>query len=282
MFDGHTMTDGELLQSEPVDHEFSPPPLIHMKRVISMPRLLQCFAFLATAIMATTVAADNIIDEHLKAVGGAENLAKIKTIQREGKVSLTGPFGAFEGALSEAYDLADSKGHRLMDLAIFRIESAWTGDAGWQDGPPNGIRDMNAEELAMAKMNGAASLVAALAKEHGAEGFEAPTDETFNEQECAYVKVKESPLALYINKETKLLEGLSVDGKVTITFDDYQEIDGVQFAKKATTNIAEPPITLVNEYEETKLNEELDESIFAKPELAVEEEEEEEEAAATP
>jgi hypothetical protein len=230
-----------------------------------MTRYFHFLALVAATVFANTVSADHIVDEHIKAVGGADALAKVKTLERSGTVALTGPFGAFQGSISEEYDIAGSKGHRVMDLAIFVIESAFTGDEGWQDGPPEGLRDMSKEELGLAKMNGSASLVASIKSEFGMAAFNEPADEKFNEKDCVKLTVKESPLELYINKETKLLEGIVVD-VVTITLEDYKEFDGIQLAQKSTMNVSAQDITIVTEYEETKLNSELDESVFAKPE----------------
>jgi hypothetical protein len=231
-----------------------------------MTRYFHFLALVAATVFANTVSADHIVDEHIKAVGGADALAKVKTLERSGTVALTGPFGEFQGSISEEYDIAGPKGHRVMDLAIFVIESAFTGDEGWQDGPPEGLRDMSKEELGLAKMNGSASLVASIKSEFGMAAFNEPADEKFNEKDCVKLTVKESPLELYINKETKLLEGIGVAELMTITLEDYKEFDGIQFAQKSTTNVSAQDITIVNEYEETKLNGELDESIFAKPE----------------
>ncbi len=233
-----------------------------------MSRVIQCLAFLATATIAASANAENIIDEHIKAVGGADAIAKVKTVERSGNVSLTGPFGAFQGSLTEEFDVAGSKGHRVMDLGIFRIESGWAGDTGWQDVPQQGLKDMSEDELGFAKINGSASVVASIKQQYGLAAFNEPTDEKFNEQDCAKVTVKETPLELFFNKETKLLEGISVKDLTTTTFEDYEEVEGIQFAKKGTTKILQGDITIVNEYEETKLNGELDDTVFAKPEVA--------------
>lgn len=235
-----------------------------------MSRIFQCLVVLATASFATATYADHIIDEHIKAMGGTDNIAKVKSIERSGNVSLTGPFGAFQGSMETTLDVEGKRGHQVMDLAIFRIESAWTGDEGWQDGPPNGLRDMTEEEISRTKMNGSACIAASIKEEYGMAAFNEPTDEKFNEKDCAKVTVKESPLELYINKETKLLEGIGIKDTLTVTMEDYKAIDGVQFPGKATTRVAQPEITIVNEFEETKLNGELDDAIFAKPEPAEE------------
>ncbi len=235
-----------------------------------MSRCFQYLAVLATFAFAGVATAENIIDEHIKAVGGADNIAKIKTLQKSGKVSLTGPFGQFEGSISESYDLAGSKGHRLMDLAIFVIESAWTGEEGWQDGPPEGLRDMRDEELGMAKMNASADLVASVKQEFGMAAFQEPTDVKFNDKDCVEVKITDSPLTVYINKETKLLEGLSAADAVKFVFDEYKAIDGVQFAHKATMLVEAQNIEIVNTFEKIEPNAKLDETLYAKPEGAEE------------
>ncbi len=231
-----------------------------------MSRCFQSLAVLATLAFAGAANAENIIDEHIKAVGGADNIAKIKTLQKTGKVRLTGPFGQFEGSISESYDIAGSKGHRLMDLAVFLIESAWTEEGGWQDGPPEGLRDMREDELGMAKMNASADLIAGLKQQYGMAAFEAPKEAKFNDKDCVEIKIVESPLTLYLNKETKLLEGLKASEALQFVFDDYKAIDGVQMAHKSTMKVEAQDIEIVNQFEKIEPNAELDETKFAKPE----------------
>jgi hypothetical protein len=242
-----------------------------------MSRNFQSLAVLAVFAFAGFANAENIIDEHIKAVGGADNIAKIKTLNKTGKVALTGPFGQFEGSMSESYDIAGDKGHRLMDLGIFVIESAWTDESGWQDGPPEGLRDMREDELGMAKMNAAASLVASVKNEYGMAAFKEPTDTKFNDKDCVEVKIVDSPLTVYINKETKLMEGLAASDAVQLMFEDYKAIDDVQFAHKVTTKVEAQNIEIINEFEKIEPNAKLDETLFAKP--VVEEEPAEEPAA---
>jgi len=230
-----------------------------------MSRNFQYLAVVAMVAFSTTVNAEPIVDQHIKAVGGADKIAKIKTMERSGKVSLTGPFGEFEGTLNEAYDVAGSKGHRVMDLVIFRLESGWTSEEGWQEGPQDGLRDMTEQELGLAKMNGAASIIARIKQEFGIEAFKETGDKKFNDKDCVQLTVAENPLEFYINKETKLLEGISVPDLLEMTFEDYQAIDGVQFAQKVTTDVSARDITVVNEYESTELNGEIDETKFTKP-----------------
>ncbi len=241
-----------------------------------MSRIFHCLAFIAAATLTTVVNAEHIVDEHIKAVGGADKIAKVKTIHRSGKVSMDSPFGAFQGSVEESCDVAGEGGHRLTDVAIFVMESGWSDKQGWQDVPQQGIRDMTEQELGMAKMNASVDILASIKKAHGLEVFGEPADKQFNDKDCIELTatIQKRPLKFYLNKETKLLEGIEIykaddseELMLTNYFEDYKPVDGIQFANKATTKVATPAITIVNEFETTELNGELDTSLFAKPEV---------------
>ena len=243
-----------------------------------MSRYFHCLAFLATVTISTIANAEPIFDQHIKAVGGADKIATIKTIQRSGTVSLVSLLGTLDGSLSEAYDVAGSKGHRIMDLFIFRIESGWIGDEGWQNGPFEGLRNMDEGELAMAKLDGGASILSNIKKTHGMAAFKEPADKSFNGKDCVLlaISVQEARLEFYIDKDTKLLEGMQIYDtggpetlKVAITFENYKAVDGIQFAQKVTTDVPEQEVTIVKIFNATELNDNLDDTKFAKPEPAM-------------
>ena len=232
-----------------------------------MSRIISALTILAATLIPSILSAEHIVDEHIKAVGGAEKIAAVKTIQRSGQVKVSGGFGEFQGTVTESTDVAGSKGYQLIDVVIAQIESGWSEKAGWRIAPQQGVTDMSEEELRMSQLNGGISAVASVKKMLGMKAFGEPKDETFNDQDCVQVEVIDTPLVLYINKETKMLAGIEAGERATFTFEDYKDVDGIQFPQKVTTEAGGQGVTIVNDYEQTELNGELDESLFEKPEL---------------
>ncbi len=250
---------------------------INHSEVPRMSKMFHFLALVAAATFTTAVNAEHIVDEHIKAIGGADAIANVKTLKRSGTVAMESPFGAFQGSIEESCDIAGEGGHRLLDVAIFVMESGWSEGKGWQDVPQQGMKDMSEQELAMAKMNASVSILASIKKAYGMEVFGEPADKQFNEKDCIELTatIDKRPLKFYLNKETKLLEGIEIykgedseELMLTNYFEDYKTVDGIQMANKSTTKIAQPPITIVNEFATTEVNGELDKTLFAKPEPA--------------
>ncbi len=65
--------------------------------------------------------------------------------------------------------------------------------------------------------------------------------------------------------ETKLLEGFAIPNVLEITYDDYEEVDGIQFANKSSLEISAIRIKITTEFEETEVNGEIDETKFERP-----------------
>ena len=218
-----------------------------------------------TFIFVTVVQAENIIDAHIEVVGGAEAIAEIETIQRTGSTHLEGAFGALDGTREETYDLSGEQGFTSIEVTGFSSQTGWSGESGWKTDTNAGLTDMPAGELGLAKLTTGPSPLASLHAEHGGQVFQEDGDREFNEQECTVVTITGSPIEFYVNNETKLLEGLAMPGILQITFDDYMEVNGVEFANKASIEIAASGVTVMYEYESTELNGEIDASKFERP-----------------
>jgi len=228
-----------------------------------------CLPALTIILVPTVVNAEHIVDAHINAIGGTDNIAKIKTIHRIADVAVDSPFGEFDGPVTENFDIAGNRGSRLIDIGITLIVSGWVGDTGWQTVPQQGIKDMENLQLTMAGINGSASPVATAKAKFGIDGFSEPVEGDFNEKPCIRTSVLDGVLTFCINKETKLLEGMEVKGdagrSAIITFDDFTESEGVLFAGKMTTNQPERRTKLTITYSETTVNGDLDEDSFKRP-----------------
>ena len=54
-------------------------------------------------------------------------------------------------------------------------------------------------------------------------------------------------------------------GILEFTFDNYKDVDGVQFANKSSVEVSAQGITITYEYETTELNGEIDATKFDTP-----------------
>jgi len=230
-----------------------------------------CLAALTISLIPTNLHAEHIVDANIEASGGAVNIAKIKTIQREGEVEVDSPFGQFGGVQSEYLDVAGSRGCRVTDIGVALIEAGCDAKSGWQTVPQQGVVDMTDVQLLAASISGSASPLARAKAKFGLDGFSVPVDEEFNETACVQTSVADGTLKFYINKETKLLEGMEVMAAGVVTFGEYSESEGVQLPGKMTTNQPERQVKVVITYTETTLNGELDEGVFANPNATGEE-----------
>lgn len=217
---------------------------------------------------AAEITAKQIVDEHIEAVGGMDAIKKIKTLKRGGSASVEGEFGNFQGTFSEVYDLAGDRGHRMMDLIVFQQETGWADGKGWQQSPIEGLKDMSEEEMQMTKVYSAPSLVAAIIDALGMEAFDKAEEAEFNETETVKLTMVDNPIEIYVNKESKLIEGIAVGEEVKMMMADYQDAEGVKLPSKVTMEVGGGRIKVVNEYEETEVNAEVDDTKFAKPEVA--------------
>ncbi|MEC9093840.1 MAG: hypothetical protein VX438_14105 [Planctomycetota bacterium] len=207
----------------------------------------------------------NIIDAHIAAVGGSTAIKKIKTITKSWAVSTTAPTGNGNGTSNEMFDLVAERGRIDLDLGVYKESKGWSGQKGWKQSTFETLRDLTADELGLDKIAGPISLIFTIKDIFGSVAFLPPTKAKFNGQDCVKVKIVESPLELYVNGKTKLLEGIEVPSLMKLTFSNYQESNGVQVAHNTKVEITALNTTVLSELKKFTVNEKLDEVKFSKP-----------------
>jgi len=216
---------------------------------------------------AEELSVEQVANDHIAAVGGMDAIKNIKTMSRAGSAAVEGEFGNFQGTFTEIYDLAGERGYQMMDLIVFQRETGWADGKGWQQSPIEGLKDLSEEEMKMTAVQSAPSLIAAIKAEQGVEAFADAEEAEFNETETIKLTMADNPLEIYVNKESKLIEGIAVGEEVEITMGGYEETEGVKLPGEVTMVVGGGRIKIVNTYEETEFNKEVDESKFAKPEV---------------
>jgi len=128
-----------------------------------------------------------------------------------------------------------------------------------------GTTEMPAGEVQNANSVAGPSALASIHAQGGAEALKAAGAKKFNGKECTVVSTIGDPTEFYVNNETKMLEGLSVPGRIEITYDNYKTVAGVQFAGKSTMKVIVQDLTVTYEYNTIEVNRKIDATKFEKP-----------------
>jgi hypothetical protein len=207
----------------------------------------------------------NIIAEHIEAVGGAPAIKQIKTIRKFSSVMTTAPTGNATGTTEEMFDLIADSGWVGLDLGLYQESKGWIGQEGWKKTSFERVRDLTAEELPLDKIGMPVSIIFTLKDTFGSAAFLPPTKYKFNDQDCVKVEIVESPLALYVNEKTKLIEGIEVPNLMRITLSNYKEVNGVQVPYHTKVEIFVVNTTVTSDLKKVEFNGKLDANNFSKP-----------------
>ena len=209
---------------------------------------------------------ESMVDAHIRAIGGAEAIAKIKTIHRTGTISGQSRGGPFSGTVEELFDLSGKRGYISEALTGQQSEKyGWTEDSGWASDTEGGVNDMSAEELKNAQLIIRPISLAAVHATYGAEALSVGGEKEFNGKACMVVTVEGSPIVFCVNQETKLLEGISLPDDVKVTLENYQVIEGVSIPIRAVVKLGAENLTMIYEYKTTDINSEIDATRFQRP-----------------
>lgn len=248
-----------------------------MKRILGagVVRIIAACALMAFAGAAAAQTAEEIMDANIKAIGGMDAIGKIKSVSRKAELAVDGAFGQMAGT-QESVVIPGKKAYQSMDLGVFMQKMAYNGEVAWQDGM-QGLMKMEGPEADQIRtavvLNPFAGIRSGQDKESKVEKLE---DETVGEVEFHVLQMSapgsETPVKLYVNKETKMLDRTTVQqnnpqfGEVTIAIEnsDYADYAGVKMPNKTKIQIGDM-LSIEQTYNETKINEQVDESIFEMP-----------------
>jgi len=210
-------------------------------------------------VFAQEASLEEVIEAHVKALGGKEAVSRVDNIERKAKASLEGSFGSMSGTVEE---IADIKGNRYfndLDLGQYKKTQAMVGDGGWFKGT-EGEGKMSDQDIGFAKIYlGVSPLLTAY--ETSKDLLTVEGTETFGDNEC-YIVAIEKEVEYFVGVKSNLLEGIKLSDAVTISLSNYKETDGVQLPTKQTMNIEAQGITLEYALDSMKINVEIDDSLF--------------------
>lgn len=219
--------------------------------------------------------AERILDDYIKAMGGAAKLASVKTFTATGKSEGYGGLGG-----SAAFRIfAEAPGHRGMWINFpehpERGTSAWTydGKAGWISQPRAYIPkyQLDGNDLAGAKLDAALAFPGEI--KSALTNWRVAPEDVLHDR-TVYVLQGSAPggliATLYFDKETHLLtryvrQTPSPVGRISIQqdYDDYRDVDGVKFPFKYSFLWLDGRFTAT--ISEVRLNVPVDAAKFGRP-----------------
>ena len=212
-----------------------------------------------------TINIQNIIAEHIEAVGGASAIQEIKTIRKFHSIISTAPTGNANGTFMETFDVIADRGRIDTDLGVFQESKGWTGQQGWKKNSFEPLRDLTGEELSIEKIVMPVSIIFTLKDTFGNAAFLPATKSKFNDHVCVKIEIVGSPLALYVNQKTRLIEGMEIPNLLRITLSNYKKVNGVQIPYKTKAEIFGANSTFTSDLKKVEFNEQFDVDKFTKP-----------------
>ncbi|GEM_PF-969531 len=229
---------------------------------------------------ARSQSAEEIIDAHVKAMGGVEAIKALKSVSRKGGVAVTSATIGEMAGVMELVLIPGRKAYQKMDLGVFIQSGGWNGDVAWQ----NGMMGLQKLEGRQADQIRSQAWLNALVSSRvlGQEGSIAKLDdEKVGETDHHVLEITPPDggpkLKIYVDKATHLiaqtklkqtddLSGAEMD--VTIKESDFADYGGVKLPGKVVIELVGGPmgdLTLTTTYSETSVNGEVDQSIFEMP-----------------
>lgn len=231
-----------------------------------MKRLLFSFLLLSACFSSFSQTADEVINKHIEAIGGAEAWKKVNSLKMEGTMQVQGA----EVAVTQT--VLHNKGSR-QDISIMGMTGYLivTPTQGWNYMPFQGQQApeaMTAEDLteSQEQMDAQGSLINYAAKGHSVEYL---GKDDVDGTECYKLKVNKksgSPETMYFEIKTNyLIKSVAVrkangqEAEVATSYSNYEKLpEGIVVAKSMTLPFGELNISKIT------INGAVDEAIFKK------------------
>jgi predicted aspartyl protease len=214
--------------------------------------------------------AEEILTKNLEALGGMENLLKVKTSYVKGTISTSGLQGEFT-AYSEFPDLS----RQDADFKIFKVSSGTDGKTYWSKDQNGKVRELEKIEKSFTWTENYFGNFLYFFPEEFKREMTYLGDEKDSLGEYNVVEIKPEggePRKLFINKQTNLLDRVQqkMDIDVATTYlTDYREVEGLKIPFHSHTTTGKPQYDVDVTITEIKFNVQVDPSIFQMPQEKV-------------
>ena len=210
--------------------------------------------------------ADQLIDNYIRALGGAAAIEKITSREETGTTTLGG-----QAIRIEVFNQDPDKQALVRHLPSGDSITVFNGHEGWSSMPGRPVRDMHGADLDAAQMDADLHFPLHIKQVFAELRVEYP--EKIGDRE-AYVisgtRDGQPPVKFYFDEQSGLLERLvryapSPLGLVPtrIDYGDYRNVDGVETPFRRT--VAQPGERSTIQLEQVRQNVPIDDARFAKP-----------------
>ena len=235
-------------------------------------QLIALIALVAIPAFSFAQTADEVIDKHIAALGGANKIAAIKTMEQEQTMSVQG----MDIVAKAAYVVGKSV---RSDVSVMgqQITNVVDGDKGWMINPMSGgttPKDLTAEEMKIAKGTAEPNVFQLAYLKANKYPYELVGKEKQKDKDVYNVKVTrpEGTFNYFVDAATYRLTGFKgavemqgQKGETTGNYSDFKEVEGITLP--FTSNITAPgmPGTITAKLTKVTFNQTVDPSIFNKP-----------------
>jgi len=234
------------------------------------PYLLAAALVAGQATTQAAPTAEDLIKEHIKAIGGTDAARKVKTRQIKGVFDFPSQgISADMTILSKAPD----KQRTEIDIpGMGKVIEGYDGKVAWSQNPFTGLIEKTGGQLKQARQQAEFYRDVDLLTRYS--GWTLKGKETIDGKSTDVVegKSKDGTVdVLYLDEKTHLIVQLKTEmeseaGKATITIkpDDYRDVDGLKLPFVTAVDTG-PGGVLKMVFKEIKHGVELDDSLFTKP-----------------
>ncbi|MBD2753446.1 LolA-like protein [Spirosoma validum] len=235
-------------------------------------QLITFVALVAIPALSFAQTADEVITKHVAALGGADKIAAIKTLEYEQTMSIQGM------DLTSKSTFIVGKSMR-SDISVMgqQITNVIDGDKGWMINPMMGgntPQDMPAEALKSIKSATEPPMFQLAYAKSDKIPYELAGKEKFDGKDVFTIKTTrpEGTFNYYVDASSYQLLGFKgtvsmggQQGETTAKFSDYKAVDGVNIPYSSEITAPGAPGTITAKLTKVSVNGTVDQTIFAKP-----------------
>jgi len=205
------------------------------------------------------LAVDNPLERWAKAVGGSDKMAALKSIYREETIQ----YGAYEGTV-KVWHTADGKYRKEEQVASYSLVETFDGANGFVrqgDGPPH---QMTGAELTLAtskRFSNSNAMLFAFFPERSRGTVAIEGDNTIVLKPEGGVEWR-----AMLDPQTSLPKTMvhkEGEQTITVTFDTYETVNGINFEKELHRSAGDPSRGAVIRFTKTIINPATDASLFS-------------------
>jgi hypothetical protein len=234
-------------------------------------QLITLLALVALPALTLAQTADDVLSKHIAAMGGADKIAAIKTMQYDQTMSIQ----TMELTSKTVYVLGKSV---RSDVSVMgqQITNVIDGDTGWMINPMQGggAQDLPADAIKAARGTTEPNMFQLAYLKENKYPYELVGKEKYKNKDAFNLKVTrpEGIFNYYLDAGTYQLLGtkgiISAQGQqitTTSSYSDYKPVDGISIPYTSEMTIPSVPGPVVAKVTAIVFNNTIDPAIFTKP-----------------